>query len=101
MDELTDKQKKFIVKWKERRKKKYLFILLHVYWGIPLGLIMYFSLGRFKSVDFDIVRFLVAFTVFVASGLYHGLTIYNALDKAYLKVCDKEEVLELRKFSEV
>ena len=94
MDELTEKQKKFIVKWKERRKKKYLFILLHVYWGIPLGLIMYFSIGRSKSVDFNLVRFLVAFTAFVASGLYHGITTYNALDKAYLKVCDKEEILE-------
>lgn len=93
MDELTDKQKKFIVKWKGRRKKKYLFILLKIYWGIPIGLVIYFCLGRF-SVDFDLVRFLIALAAFVAGGLYHGLSIYNSLDKAYLKVCNNENTLE-------
>jgi len=93
MKELTEKQEKFIVKWKERRKKKFLYIIQNIYWGIPLGIVIYFSLNHFKLGDFDLIRFLIAFTFFVINGLYHGQKQYNLLEKAYLKTVDNEDVL--------
>lgn len=93
MKDLTKKQEIFITKWKERRKKKFLYIFLKVYWGLPLGIVMYLSLNHFKLGDFDLVRFLIALTTFVISGLSQGLRLYNSLNKIYLKMVDNEDVL--------
>jgi hypothetical protein len=93
MKELTEKQAKFIVKWKELRKKKFLYILKNIYWGIPLGIIIYFSLNHFKLGSFDLERFLITFTFVVISVLYYGQKQFNILEKAYLKTVDNEDIL--------
>jgi len=96
MKELNEKQLKFYANWKERRNKKFQFILLHgtIYWGIPTGILSFLFDSYFSTENMNLTRFAITITIFSIAGLLFGLIQYNGIDRRYLKLNEDNEILK-------
>jgi len=96
MTELNNKQTDFCIRWEKRRQKKVRYVFLHgvVYWGLPMGVVLYFVLNQFKTENMDLSKFQTTLTIAAIAGLFYGISQYNKLEKIYLKICDDEDILQ-------
>src|SRR5665647_949227 len=96
MKETGKKGEQFIQRWQERRKKKWLYIFLHgsVYFGLPLGIIMFLVFSEFKFINMQMSMFLICIIVFTMGGLVSGLRHFNQVDNMYLRLINNDDVVK-------
>jgi hypothetical protein len=94
MTELNEKQKKFYNRWTEIRKKKLFYIFLHgtVFWGIPVGVLFFFTESHFDKENMDISTFVTSLTLFGIGGLFFGLSQYKRNDDIYVQLNDDNKI---------
>jgi len=95
MEEKSKKEEQFLQRWEERRKKKWQYIFLHgsVYQGLPLAIILFLMISKFRIENMHISDFILCLFVFVAGGLLTGLRHFNQLEIMYLKLNDNGDIL--------
>lgn len=96
MKEISNKGEQFLQRWEERRKKKWLYIFLHgsVYFGLPLGIIMFLVFSEFKVENMQMSMFLICIIVFTIGGLVSGIRHFNQVDSMYLRLINNDDVVE-------
>ncbi len=96
MKDLGKKQERFYIKWKECRKKKFLFIFLRgtVYLGLPIGVLLFFVDSHFKTENMHLSGFLTSITLCGIGGLFFGLNQFERTEKKYLNLIEDEEILK-------
>ncbi|MFT3752294.1 MAG: hypothetical protein QM800_05260 [Paludibacter sp.] len=96
MKELNSKQEKFYSRWKDRRNKKFTYIFLHgtIYWGLPLGVLMFLLQCHFRTENMNLSGFITSIILFGIGGFFWGLNQYNGIDKTYLELNNDKEIAD-------
>ena len=96
MEETSKRDEKFLQRWEERRKNKWLNIFLHgsVYQGLPLAIILFLMISEFRIENMQISDFLFCLFVFVLGGLLTGLRHFNQVDSMYLRLINNDDVVK-------
>lgn len=95
MREFTNKEEKNYLKWEKQRKKKWIYIFVHgtIYWGLPVGITLFLTESHFKTENMNLHNFITTVSLFGIGGLFSGLSQYNRIDKAFLKLGDDDQIL--------
>jgi hypothetical protein len=96
MKEMSKKGDKFYTQWKERRKKKWLYIFLNgsIYWGLTIAIVLFLWDSQFKVENMQLSRFISSIIIFGIVGLFIGFNQYKRIDKIYLSLRDDNDILK-------
>jgi len=94
MKETTKKGAEFYAKWEKIRLSKWRYVFLHgvVYYGIPMGVLMFLVSSRLKLENMDVYGLVVWVLVFGIGGIGIGLREYNQVDSMYNGLNDDDEI---------
>jgi hypothetical protein len=96
MKELNKRGEQFYRQWEERRKKKWLFILLHgtVYWGFPVAIAMFLWDSKLRIENMHLSNLLSSVIVFGIGGLWYGLGQFKRIDNIFLTLNDDDDIVK-------
>lgn len=87
---VSEKERKFLAKWKERRKSRmHIVRYIAIYgagWGLFTAVGSYFLTIRFDLDQFDAYEFWLKTMVFIVVGALFGYACYRAQDKRFKQV---------------
>lgn len=91
---ITEKERKFLAKWKEQRKSKMhiaKYVAVHclfqgLFQGLFTGIVSYLFIIRFDLAKFNAVDFWIQIVVFTVGGGLYGYWAYRARDRRFKQV---------------
>ena len=95
MKELNIKGERFLIKWENRRKKKWRYILINgcIYYGLSAATISFLIHSGFKVENMQLSWFIKYAIIFMVSGIFVVLRQFNQTDKIYLSLTDDSEII--------
>lgn len=84
---VSHKEKKFLEKWKVRRKSKVKYMsVFGLGWMLLVGVISYFFGIRFHLDQFNLLSFLISLGVHALGGVSLGYLFFQAQEKRFRQV---------------
>jgi hypothetical protein len=95
MKELSNKGERFLIKWENRRKNKWRYILINggVYYGLSAAIIAFLIHSGFKLENMQLSWFIRYAFIFMISGIFVVLRQFNQTDRIYLSLTDDSEII--------
>ena len=85
MKELDARGETFIKSWKEKRTKKWKYAFVHgsIYWGLPIGIVVFLFNSHLQVEKMFLSKFLIEVVVFMIGGYLHGLYEFKRIDALF------------------
>ncbi len=95
MMKLNNKEERFLVRWENRRKKKWHYILINggIYYGLSVAIISFLIHSGFKIENMQLSWFIKYAVIFMASGIFVVLRQFNQTDRIYMSLIDESEII--------
>jgi hypothetical protein len=95
MRPISDKERKFLKKWKEKRRHKWRYILRNgILWGFFVSFFSYLLIIRLDFSLFEWSKLITRTLVFCLVGIFSSYFAFKGRDKRYLKVIEEEGELD-------
>ena len=98
MKESSKQQETFYVRWEERRKKKWRFVIIksfrHTIFGLSVILVVILWIGKFKTDNLHLLNLLFLPLLFLIFGIFKGLRDFKRNEKQYLDILNEKDADE-------